>query len=187
MARTDAFVDESLRVADGLYVMAAAVIDGTAVEQHREAMRALLLARQPRLHWRDERAGRREQLAAAVGALELDRLVVVGTRLPASRQVRGRRKCLQRLLWHLGTAGVAQVVCESRGPAGDLQDRRMIDAWRTQHVIPDRLRVQWGDPYAEPLLWSGDILAGAAAAGETGDNRYLKLLGTVLIDRITID
>jgi hypothetical protein len=182
-----AYVDESLRIPEGLYVMAAAVVDVEQAETHRDALRALLLRRQPRIHWRDEQAARRERLAAAVGELELRRLVVVGTRLRPARQVRARRKCLERLLWRLADQRVNRVICEGRGPAGNRQDRQMIDALRTQGVIPKQLRVGWGDPYAEPLLWIGDIVAGAVTLAEAGNERYRKLLGEVTIDRFALD
>jgi hypothetical protein len=49
------------------------------------------------------------------------------------------------------------------------------------------LRVEHGDPRAEPLLWLPDIIAGAAAAAETGTPGYLALLGEgISIKRLVI-
>jgi hypothetical protein len=52
-ART-AYVDESLRVRAGLYVLAAVIVADAQADRHREALRALLHRGQQRLHWRDE-------------------------------------------------------------------------------------------------------------------------------------
>ncbi len=49
-----AYVDESLRVREGLYVLAAVIVADAEADGHREALRELLYRRQLRLHWRDE-------------------------------------------------------------------------------------------------------------------------------------
>ena len=59
-----AYVDESLRVRDGLYVLAAVIIADTDASQHREALTALLHRGQARLHWRDESSPHRAQQSA---------------------------------------------------------------------------------------------------------------------------
>jgi hypothetical protein len=60
-----AYVDESLRVDQGLYVLAAVIIADTDADSHRQALRELLYRRQLRLHWRDESSRRGNQLTGA--------------------------------------------------------------------------------------------------------------------------
>jgi hypothetical protein len=64
-----AYVDESLRVREGLYVLAAVLVADAHADRHREELRELLYRQQLRLHWRDESSRRREQLTDAVAAL----------------------------------------------------------------------------------------------------------------------
>ena len=49
-----AYVDESLRVHAGLYVLAAVIVADADAGRYREALCGLLYRRQLRLHWRDE-------------------------------------------------------------------------------------------------------------------------------------
>ena len=58
LART-AYIDESLRVRDGIYILAAVIIADTDADQHRQALTSLLHRRQARLHWRNESKARR--------------------------------------------------------------------------------------------------------------------------------
>lgn len=72
-----AYVDESLRIHKGLYVLAAVIIANAEADRHRAAMRALLERGQLRLHWRDESDKRRDQLVAAVCRLRHTGAVVI--------------------------------------------------------------------------------------------------------------
>lgn len=64
----------------------------------------------------------------------------------------------------------------------------MVDALRTRGALPPVLVVEWGDPLREPLLWLPDLVVGAAALAEAGDDRYLKLVGPgITIERFVID
>src|ERR1035438_1951437 len=93
-----AYVDESLRVHQGLYVLAAVITaDADAdADRHRQALRELLYRRQIRLHWRDE-SSRRRQLTAAACELRHTGAVVIAAGVSPGRQERARRKCIERL------------------------------------------------------------------------------------------
>ncbi|MFK4038446.1 hypothetical protein ACI2LC_21845 [Nonomuraea wenchangensis] len=108
-------MDESMRIHDGLYVLAAVIVPYEYADEHRAALRALLLGKQPRLHWRDERPKRRLEITQAVAALHPNTVIVIviGTRLMPAKQRRARRKCLERLLWHLTCRDVSRVVMEA--------------------------------------------------------------------------
>ncbi|MFC4063245.1 hypothetical protein ACFOWE_33610 [Planomonospora corallina] len=183
-----AYVDESMRVSAGLYLMAAVLVPPACAEVYRMALRGLLLRNQRRLHWRDEKDRRRTQLAETVGALGPSGIVIVGTGLDRGRQERARRKCMERLLWELVNRGVGEVVFESRGSHLDNSDRVMIDVMRTRNLLPDRIRAVWRDPVLEPLVWMPDIVAGAASLAEVGEESLMKSIGgEVVIERFSVD
>ncbi|GAT66021.1 hypothetical protein PS9374_01665 [Planomonospora sphaerica] len=183
-----AYVDESMRVSSGLYLMAAVLVPPTCAEGYRAVLRGLLLRNQRRLHWRDEKDKRRVQLVEAIGALRPCGIVVIGTGLDRGRQERARRKCMERLLWELSNRDIGEVVFESRGPQLDASDRKMIDIMRIRSMLPDRIRAAWRNPIADPLVWMPDIVAGAASLAEIGEESLVKALGRgVLIERISID
>ncbi|MFI7052171.1 hypothetical protein ACWDOR_15575 [Streptosporangium canum] len=183
-----AYVDESMRVSSGLYLMAAVLVPPTYAEMCRTVLRGLLLRRQRRLHWRDENDKRRVQLIDAVGALRPCGIVIVGTGLDRARQERARRKCMERLLWELGQRYVGDVIFERRHSELDIRDKEMVEALRGRHAMAPQLRVSWEAPDEEPLLWLPDIVAGAASLAEVGEESYLKALGCGLgVERFPVD
>ena len=74
-----ALVDESLRIRDGLYVLAAVVVADDLTEHHRQALRTLLCRGQRRLHWRDESTRHRNQIIGVVRRLPHTGAVVIAT------------------------------------------------------------------------------------------------------------
>ncbi len=173
-----AFVDESLRVHDGLYVLAAVIVADADAEKHRQALRALLYRGQLRLHWRDESAKRRSQLIRAVCRLRHTGAIVIAAGVAPTRQERARRKCIERLLAELTARGVASVVFERRHDELDARDRALVAALKRQQSLPAAVRASWQPATDEPLLWLPDIAAGAAALAETGDAIYWRDLAT---------
>ncbi|WP_326641954.1 hypothetical protein OG884_03220 [Streptosporangium sp. NBC_01755] len=183
-----AYIDESMRVGAGLYVLAAAVVPNHQAVTYRAALRALLLSKQPRLHWRDERPKRRLEIVYALAELSLDVIAVVGTDMPSSKQKRARRKCMDRLYWRLAQRRVPHVIMEGRGQAGNKEDLDMVNALRAQNMLPDEMRVEWADPLCDELLWLPDILAGVIAAAAAGDTALLGILEEgVIVDRLRCD
>ncbi|MFC5814630.1 hypothetical protein [Nonomuraea harbinensis] len=173
-----AYVDESMRLSHGLYLMAAVLVPPAQADFHRAALRGLLLRRQRRLHWRDENAKRRTLIIETVAGLRPSALVVVGTGLEARRQERARRKCMEHLLWELGRRPVTEIFFESRGPWLDAADRKLIDILRTRHAISPRLRALWVPAVEEPLTWLPDVVAGAASLAASGEAELWEGLGT---------
>ncbi|MFB4288031.1 hypothetical protein ACBI99_10365 [Nonomuraea sp. ATR24] len=178
-----AYVDESMLLARGLYLMAAVLVRPAHADRCRADLRALLLRRQRRLHWRDENDKRRAQIIEVVAALRPAGVVVVGAGLDPKRQERARRKCMEHLLWELGGHHVADVVFERRHSELDLRDHELVAVLQGRHSMPPRLRLSWSDPSAEPLLWLPDIVAGALSRAERGDHRFWSQVDAELLVR----
>jgi Protein of unknown function (DUF3800) len=179
-----AYVDESMRVpaADGpsWYILAAAVLHADDVEATREAVRWLSEGHGRRFHWRDSSPAARSKAAGVVADLSAVHMVVVGVPLDRRRQERGRRFCLERLLYELESAGVSEVSLEARTESLNKKDLIVVDAWRAQHVIGRSLRVDHDYPSTEPLLWLSDIVAGAVAAAHGGDAQWRNVFASLL-------
>ncbi|WP_432932008.1 hypothetical protein ACQPZZ_13345 [Microbispora sp. CA-135349] len=177
-----------MRVDEGLYVLAAVIVPAGRAAEHRAVLRDLLLAKQPRLHWRDEGRKRRLEIARAIAALSLTTAIVIGTGLLPAKQRRARRKCLERLLWQLALHGVRQVVMERRNTEGDKEDLDLVNALRAQQALPHDMNVEWGDPLIEELLWLPDVVAGTVARAEAGDDTFWSLLrGGHVSERVTCE
>jgi hypothetical protein len=86
--------------------VAAAMLDPADADDIRIAVRALAHGGR-RFHWRNEESKDRRKAASVVSDLDSLHVIVVGTGLDNARQERGRRECLERLLWELAGAGSA--------------------------------------------------------------------------------
>jgi hypothetical protein len=177
-----------MRIGAGVYVLAAVIVPNREADTYRTALRALLLPKQPRLHWRDERPKRRLEIVYALAELPPEVITVVGTDMPSSKQKRARRKCMERLYWRLTQRRSHHVIMEGRGHAGNKEDLDMVNALRAQQALPDEMRVEWADPLTDELLWLPDIVAGVVATAATGDTELLEILGSrLIIDRLRCD
>ncbi|MEV7968891.1 hypothetical protein AB0O34_23315 [Sphaerisporangium sp. NPDC088356] len=183
-----AYIDESMRIGAGVYVLAAVIVPDRETDAYRSALRALLLPKQPRLHWRDERPKRRLEIVYALAELSPEVITIVGTDMSSSKQKRARRKCMERLYWRLTQRRAQHVIMEGRGHAGNKEDLDMVNALRAQRALPDEMRVEWADPLSDELVWLPDIVAGVVAAAATGDTELLEILGSgLIIDRLRCD
>jgi hypothetical protein len=107
--------------------------------------------------------------------------------LQNQRQERHRRQVLRRTLWELDQMGVERIVLDSRRQPQDATDQAAVAAWRAQHVISSRLRVDHMRPRDEPILCVADLIAGAVlAARGDGDFQFLDSLGSC-VEEIIID
>lgn len=174
-----AWVDERMDVdgRDGRYTLAAVISDPAGCEPMRAELRALRLRRQPRLHWRDEDISRRTKIAAAIGAMDVAAVVVVGTPMIHNRQERARRICMERLLPLLEhDHGVSRVVLEARTPSLIRKDHQQVLNLMGKRWITRGLTVAEARPSAEPMLWIADAVAGATGAAHTGNPQWLEQL-----------
>ncbi len=173
-----AWVDESVRIqpAGGFYILAAIIADPSGCEPTRDAMRALLVRKRGRLHWRDENADRRRKIAEAVGAADVACLVVVGIHVDGARQERARRLCFEQLLHRLNTLDVSCVWMESRTQSLNRKDLKMVEHMRGARIVSPKIRVGFALPRDEPMLWAADAVAGAANAKQDGNHQWFEVL-----------
>jgi hypothetical protein len=173
------YVDESMcfNVEESAYVFGAAILDDEHVNDVREKVKELKVSGL-RFHWRREAATSQDAAVATLIGLPAIHLVVVGTPLDLRRQERGRRKCLERLLYELAHVGVSQVWLESRNKLLDERDIKIVDVMRVRGGLGSQIRVSHGKPLGEPLLWLGDLIAGAYAAQ---DPRHREMLADALV------
>ncbi|MFS0731186.1 hypothetical protein ABC270_14075 [Curtobacterium sp. 1P10AnD] len=140
------------------YILAAVVVDDSERDSLRRTVERLRPARMRKLHWYEAIEVQRHTWRGLL-RLAVATIIVRYDGAPA-RAERRRRRCLERLVFELESRAVRHVTIESRGPALDRADRRVLDAFRTQgagrSIVWDHAR---GD--AEPLLALADIACGA--------------------------
>ncbi|NED99973.1 hypothetical protein [Phytoactinopolyspora halotolerans] len=176
-----AWVDESIRVlpAGGFYILAAVIADSSECESTRDAMRAMLVRKHGRLHWRDENADRRHKIAAALSAADVTCLVIVGTHVDGTRQERARRLCFEQLLHRLDTLSVSCVWMESRTQSLNRKDVKMVKHLRGARTVTSDIRLEFALPRDEPMLWAADAVAGAANAKHNGNPEWFEPLASL--------
>ncbi|RIQ18867.1 hypothetical protein [Jiangella rhizosphaerae] len=149
-----AFVDESKRRD---YIVAAAVITSGEVSAARRAMRALLLPKQPRIHFRDEKDHRKQQIVTVALDVSVDvRIYVCRSRRSA------RENCLSAMVPDLVDVGVDRLVLE-RDTSTEKLDRRVL--YEATRKAGTEMTYQHDLPHQEPLLWAPDAIAWCWAAG----------------------
>ena len=163
------------------------MLDPTEADTIRATVRTLAHGTR-RFHWRNEESKDRRKAAGVLGAIESLHVVVVGTGLDNARQERGRRQCLERLMWELSAAGVSHVWMDARRPHQNRRDLAFVGRLRGRGILPDDLAVDFAQAGQEPLTWMPDIVAGAVGAAlREGEFQYLVALESVLSDVITIE
>jgi hypothetical protein len=172
--------------AEGVYVIAAAVIEADDTEDARESLAKLGHGKRP-FHWRLSEPRDQDRAVELVGTLEAVHLVVVAQRLDNRRQERGRRQCLERLLWELDQLGVADVWLDARSKHLNARDLALVDALRARGVLGRGLRIDFCRFFngvdGEILLWIPDIVAGAfSAAHGDGVQRFAAPLRDVVAE-----
>ncbi|WP_147375272.1 hypothetical protein [Jiangella rhizosphaerae] len=99
-----AFVDESFSTD---YVVAAAVVPAADVNAARAALRGVLRPGQRRIHFKDERPRREDQVLSVIESLEVTATVYV-----TKNERKARGVCLERMVPDLAAAGVSRLVLE---------------------------------------------------------------------------
>jgi hypothetical protein len=95
-------------------------------------------------------------------------VVVVAAPVDLKRQERARALCLERLAWELDSHGVDMLTLEARPPQLMKKDLRTIDSLRRKQALPKGLRIDHGQPSAEPMLWIADQVLGALGERMSG-------------------
>jgi hypothetical protein len=170
-----AWVDESMHEPMGAlptptYLLAATIAQPANCDLVRDDLRALLIGKSKRLHWRDESNARQQVIASVIARHDLIHTVVVGVPLDRRRQERGRRQCMERLLQELTELDVENVWLESRTETLNGKDIQLVAAVRSKRLLPSSLRVDFALPSEEPMLWLPDAVAGALGAHKKATN-----------------
>ncbi|NPC98243.1 hypothetical protein [Nocardioides sp. zg-DK7169] len=181
-----AWVDESIHAPgaehSGMYVLASVVADPEGCDHPRDSLVRLVPRGRGRLHWRDEDTPLREKVTAVIAECDFASVVVVGARWANPKaQERARRHCMRRLLFELEQLGVSQVWLESRTSSLNKRDLQLVNALRSENAISAALRVDFGLPSVEPMLWVPDAIAGAVAGARKGSRAgHRQVLGSMV-------
>lgn len=120
-----------------------------------------------------------------MSVLDALHVVVIGMGMDSRRQERARRQCLTRMLWEMSASDVHQAWLDARTPSQNAKDIALVDILRVRGELADELRVDFGYPRTEPLLWLPDIVAGAVGiARGDGDEQYLTPLAPLLTEHV---
>lgn len=164
-----AWVDESMHVEAGLYLLAAAVCDPAACGPVRESLLSLREPGEPKLHWGRESPERRTAIIDVVAGFDMAAIVVVGAPMDRKRQERARAVCMESLAMYLDAMDVTQVFLEEREASLNARDQRLVQAIRGKKLIRSTLRIDVAKPSVEPMLWLPDIIAGAVGQRHVRD------------------
>lgn len=173
-----AFGDESgsdRRLDPDTYILAAAVIDASHLEDVREMARRMRLPGAMKAHWRDDSAKRHTAVIGIISDMPIEGVVVARRGPSGEAPERRRRKCLEQFLFSIEEFGCTQVTLESRGLADDRRDRTLLDTMRAKKQS-SALRLEHRPGPEEPLLWIPDALCGAVSAARTGEPRWLNAI-----------
>lgn len=160
----------------GTYILAAVLVPSDGAEALREVAESLRPPGARKAHWRSDSRAEHDRAIRILRKAEVDGVVVVRRGSEVERDERRRRKCLEVFLPLLETIGCSHVTLESRGPADDLRDRRLLDALRARK-LSNALRLDHEVGPREPMLAVADALRGAIVAARTGETRWLEALG----------
>lgn len=175
MSHLIAGIDESVR--PNRYLLCATVVSTADRADVRQALRAMLLPNQRRLHAKRESEGRRRMLLKVLSnTAGFSCLLVVGQ----GCDERDRGSCLRALVVRLRELEVREVILERIDPGTIARDRAIMDA---VGAGADDFDWRHEDPSFEPLLWISDLVANAYGAG--GDLR--KATASMVSQVLTAD
>lgn len=156
-----AWVDESMHVDAGLYLLAAVICEPGTCDPIRNTLRSLLDETQPKLHWSSESPERKSKIIETITPLDIAAAVVIGAPMNRRKQERARAVCMESLAVYLAEQGVTRTYLEARTESLNERDDRIIRSIRSKQLIPTTLRIEVARPSTEPMLWLPDIVAGA--------------------------
>lgn len=169
------FVDESRR--RSVYLLGSVRVRPAHLATVRRVVRGALLGSQRRIHFVDERAGRRRQLLALFCDLPIEAVAYRTVRAPARREPEARSALLVAIIDDIVSGGASRLVIESRAGRDQL-DRRVIRQQLIGH--PDAaLTYEHLLPVEDPILWVADAFAWVAGAGGDWAGRCRDLLRVI--------
>lgn len=167
-SRLGAYVDESVHITPGLYVLAAVL----GRDGDRDSVREALTGVRPggaAPHWHDEAEAVREKLVDTVCSLPVE-VRVYGCRFETPRRVEAARsRALHWLIAELD-ADVSTLILDRRQRSLEAKDRRLLTQVLGQ---PPRMAFGHLPAHDEPFLWVADIVAGAVSASWVRGSDYV--------------
>jgi hypothetical protein len=164
-----AFVDESLR--GGRYLMCAVLVAPAHLAEARQALLALRMPGQRRLHMKTEHDRRRRLILDRIAALP----VRANLYRRAGRPTAAREACLRAMTADLLTAGVTRLVIE---PIQTLvhPDRIVLINEMQRLKRPGAFVYEHLAAPLEPNLWAADAIAWAYGSGGDWRRRIQNLV-----------
>ncbi|MGH7870222.1 MAG: hypothetical protein ACREP9_21915, partial [Candidatus Dormibacteraceae bacterium] len=123
-----AYVDESIRSREKLYVIAAGLVVPADAQNVVDKLKKVPPGRSKRFHWRLEREKIRIRMLDVIRDLQLPTFAAVYCADRIRWSSRGRIQALKGLLWELQTQKfkVSELVIETRRSFGDEEDKKTI-------------------------------------------------------------
>lgn len=162
------------------YLVCAAILERSKLEEIRQELRPLLLPGQMKLHWTDEGSRRRRQIVLTVSGLDVFQVIVTNRSQVNRKTERYRRKCLETLYFELGNKKIADLTLESRQESQNRKDIEPIVALQAAGKCQG-IRVTHCRGGDDPLLWIPDVVLGAFNSIHHGETEYWDQLQEKLV------
>lgn len=172
------FVDESRR--RSTYLLASVRVTPAHLTSVRKVVRGALLGSQRRIHFVDERVGRRRQLLDLFCGLPFDAVAYRSVHASTRREPAVRSSLLVAMVDDIVGEGAARLVLESREGRDEL-DRRVIRQ-RLLSRADSALAYEHLRPTEDPILWVADAFAWVAGAGGDWPGRCGDILRVVDVE-----
>ena len=174
------FVDEAIyQPGDGVYVVAAVLLDDTKKASARRAASRIPPIRGRRFHWHNEDPRERFAMLAVVVQHAVGCLAYVATPARGRAQEAIRQGFLHRLVQDLARHQTIDLVVESRQHHNDQRDSSTLI--RARQELSVDLGYTHLTPADDPLLWMADAIAGAVLGQARKDGRYVTALPSGLL------
>lgn len=172
-----AFVDETKE--KGLLI-AATLSEPQHVEAARKALRQKLLKGQRRLHFKQEKDARRQEICSAICDLPVRVYIYDASRIRS--QVLAREQSLTRLVQDLASLGGRRLLIEKDDSVFE-SDKRTLYKAVEKFSVRGILYYDHMKPHEEPLLWVSDAVAWCVAKG--GD--WKKRVNPVITSTVRVE
>ncbi|MHB8660238.1 MAG: hypothetical protein ACYC91_20335 [Solirubrobacteraceae bacterium] len=175
-----AVVDEAIyQPGDGVYVLAAVLVDESAKAEARRAARRVPVIRGRRFHWHKEDDREQFAMLRAIEQHSLGAIAYVASPARGREQEAIRQALMVLLAKDAAHRKATELTIESRQHRNDGRDGSTLIKVRREMSI--ELAYAHAKPTDEPLLWMGDAIAGAVLAQARKDGRYVEALPSGLL------
>lgn len=167
-----AFVDESKR--GGTLLVAVTLADPCDVAKAHRDVKALLLPRQRRLHFKTESDRRRKEILGVIGGLPIEAGLYSAP--DWRRDVDARRAVFDQMVPDLLDRGVTRLVIE-RDESLIVHDQRALYAVTARLDCRGTFNYSLVLPHIDPMLWVSDAIAWCVTKGGQWRTAVEPLIG----------